>query len=84
MLLSILLLLRIAFDVIFSCLQSINLLLAIAESKQDVVAILLPPLIKLGLPRSLVDLLSVEISKLTPEERLPERSGLFLSWDGLF
>ncbi|XP_049343756.1 uncharacterized protein LOC125808026 isoform X2 [Solanum verrucosum] len=53
--------------------KSINLLLAIAESKQDVVAILLPPLIKLGLPRSLVDLLSVEISKLTPEERSPER-----------
>ncbi|TMW97174.1 hypothetical protein EJD97_006072 [Solanum chilense] len=53
--------------------KSINLLLAIAESKQDVVAILLPPLIKLGLPRSLVDLLSVEISKLSPEERSPER-----------
>ncbi|KAL3367110.1 hypothetical protein AABB24_011695 [Solanum stoloniferum] len=53
--------------------KSINLLLAIAESKQDVVAILLPPLIKLGLPRSLVDLLSVEISKLTPEDRSPER-----------
>ncbi|XP_027773633.1 protein saal1 isoform X2 [Solanum pennellii] len=53
--------------------KSINLLLAIAQSKQDVVAILLPPLIKLGLPRSLVDLLSVEISKLTPEERSPER-----------
>ncbi|XP_055831139.1 uncharacterized protein LOC129900240 isoform X2 [Solanum dulcamara] len=52
--------------------KSINLLLAIAESKQDVTAILLPPLIKLGLPQILVDLLSVEISKLT-EERSPER-----------
>ncbi|CAN4100735.1 unnamed protein product [Withania somnifera] len=50
----------------------INLLLAIAESKQDVVGILLPSLIKLGLPRILVDLLSVEILKLT-EERSPER-----------
>lgn len=36
------------------------------------VAILLPPLRKSGLPRILVDLLSVEISKLT-EERPPER-----------
>ncbi|XP_070033653.1 uncharacterized protein [Nicotiana tomentosiformis] len=52
--------------------KSISLLLAIAESKQDVATILLPPLIKLGLPRILVDLLSVEISKLI-EERLPER-----------
>lgn len=52
--------------------KSINLLLAIAESKQDVVAILLPSLIKLGLPQILVDLLSVEILKLT-EERSPER-----------
>lgn len=52
--------------------KSINLLLAIAESKQDVVAILLPPLIRLGLPRILVDLLFVEITKLT-EERSPER-----------
>ncbi|KAK4370593.1 hypothetical protein RND71_010068 [Anisodus tanguticus] len=52
--------------------KSISLLLAIAESKQDVVAILLPPLIKLGLPGILVDLLSVEISKLI-EERSPER-----------
>ncbi|MCD9641201.1 hypothetical protein HAX54_027270 [Datura stramonium] len=51
--------------------KSINLLLAIAESKQDVVAILLPPLMKLGLHDS-ADLLSVEISKLT-EERPPER-----------
>lgn len=52
--------------------KSISLLLAIAESKQDVAAMLLPPLIKLGLPQILVDLLSVEISKLT-EERSPER-----------
>ncbi|KAK4375926.1 hypothetical protein RND71_006603 [Anisodus tanguticus] len=52
--------------------KSISLILAIAESKQDVVAILLPPLIKLGLPHILVDLLSVEISKLI-EERSPER-----------
>ncbi|XP_009769761.1 uncharacterized protein [Nicotiana sylvestris] len=52
--------------------KSITLLLAVAESKQDVATILLPPLIKLGLPRILVDLLSVEISKLI-EERLPER-----------
>ncbi|XP_060173998.1 uncharacterized protein LOC132604485 [Lycium barbarum] len=52
--------------------KSISLLLAIAESKQDVVAILLPPLIKLGLPQTLVDLLSVELNKLM-EERSPER-----------
>ncbi|KAM3374225.1 protein saal1 [Capsicum galapagoense] len=55
--------------------KSINLLLAIAESKQDVVAILLPPLFKLGLLRILVDLLSVEISKLM-EERSPERCSI--------
>lgn len=50
--------------------KSIGLLLAILESQQEVM--LLPLLMKLGLPRLLVNLLAFEMSKLT-SERIPER-----------
>lgn len=58
------------FIIIFQ--QSAELLLAIIESSQDVVHILLPPLMKLGLASLLINLLDIEVSKLMCE-RAPER-----------
>ncbi|KAK9279560.1 hypothetical protein L1049_013239 [Liquidambar formosana] len=52
--------------------KSVGLLLAILESQQEVAPILLPPLMKLGLPSLLINLLAFEMSKLT-SERIPER-----------
>nr|BAF36360.1 hypothetical protein [Ipomoea trifida] len=52
--------------------KSVGLLLATLQSKQEVAVILQPPLMKLGLPCLMVDLLSFEMGKLR-EERLPER-----------
>nr|XP_011460692.1 PREDICTED: uncharacterized protein LOC101308452 isoform X2 [Fragaria vesca subsp. vesca] len=52
--------------------KSAELLLAIIESSQDVVHILLPPLMKLGLASLLINLLVIEVSKLMCE-RAPER-----------
>lgn len=51
-----------------------ELLLAMIESMQEVVHILLPPLMKMGLPTLLVNLLTSEISTLL-SERKPERYG---------
>ncbi|KAL0006008.1 hypothetical protein SO802_013569 [Lithocarpus litseifolius] len=48
--------------------KSVGLLLAIIESQPEVLHVLLPPLMKLGLPRLLVNLLTFEMS-----ERIPER-----------
>ncbi|RVW54392.1 hypothetical protein CK203_068349 [Vitis vinifera] len=52
--------------------QSIGLLLAILESQQEVVSILLPTLMNLGLSSLLINLLTFEMSKLA-SERIPER-----------
>lgn len=52
--------------------QSIGLLLAILESQQEVVSILIPTLMNLGLPSLLTNLLTFEMSKLA-SERIPER-----------
>ncbi|KAK9939941.1 hypothetical protein M0R45_016621 [Rubus argutus] len=52
--------------------KSAELLLAIIESSQDVVHILLPPLMKLGLASLLINLLDFEMSKLM-SEKSPER-----------
>nr|GLL43157.1 hypothetical protein Itr_chr12CG29470 [Ipomoea trifida] len=52
--------------------KSVGLLLATLQSKQEVAVILQSPLMKLGLPCLMVDLLSFEMGKLR-EERLPER-----------
>nr|AAS79588.1 hypothetical protein [Ipomoea trifida] len=52
--------------------KSVGLFLAALQSKQEVAVILQPPLMKLGLPCLMVDLLSFEMGKLR-EERLPER-----------
>ncbi|KAL5763883.1 hypothetical protein ACOSP7_016245 [Xanthoceras sorbifolium] len=52
--------------------KSAGLILAILEGKQEVVHILLPPLMELGLSSLLVNLLAFEMSKLT-SERIPER-----------
>ncbi|XP_040375398.1 uncharacterized protein LOC112167999 isoform X1 [Rosa chinensis] len=52
--------------------KSAELLLAIIESSQDVMHILLPPLMKLGLASLLINLLDIETSKLM-SERAPER-----------
>ncbi|XAR59687.1 hypothetical protein NMG60_11015609 [Bertholletia excelsa] len=54
--------------------KSVGLLLAILEGEQDVVATLLPPLMQLGLPSLLTNLLTFEMTKLSGE-RLPERYG---------
>lgn len=51
--------------------QSVGLLLAIMEN-QDVIPILLQPLMNLGLPNLLVNLLASQMGKLT-SERMPER-----------
>ncbi|MED6180638.1 hypothetical protein PIB30_011944 [Stylosanthes scabra] len=52
--------------------KSIGLILAILESQQKVVDALLPPIMKLGLPSILINLLAFEMSKLM-SERIPER-----------
>lgn len=52
--------------------QSIGLLLAILESQEEIVSILLPTLMNLGLPSLLINLLTFEMSKLA-SERIPER-----------
>ncbi|EXB81611.1 hypothetical protein L484_014095 [Morus notabilis] len=52
--------------------KSIELLLAISESSQEVVHILIPLLMKMGLPSLLTSLLACEISVLT-NERVTER-----------
>lgn len=51
---------------------SVGLLLAVIESQPEVLHVLLPPLMKLGLPSLLVNLLTFEMSKLM-SERIPER-----------
>lgn len=52
--------------------KSVGLLLAVIESQPKVVNVLLPPLMKLGLPSLLINLFTFEMSKLT-SERIPER-----------
>ena len=52
--------------------QSVELLLAISESLQEEVNMLIPPLMKMGLPSLLTSLLASEISLLM-KERVPER-----------
>ncbi|XP_057805146.1 uncharacterized protein LOC131020385 isoform X2 [Salvia miltiorrhiza] len=52
--------------------RSVGLLLAVLESRQEVAAILLPPLLKLGLSSLLIKLLAFEMTKLK-EDRRPER-----------
>lgn len=56
--------------------QSVGLLLAVLESQQEVRAILLPPLLKLGLSSLLVKLLAFEVSELKGE-RIPKRYSFF-------
>ncbi|KAM0007382.1 putative armadillo-like helical protein [Helianthus debilis subsp. tardiflorus] len=53
--------------------KSVGFLLAISETEDDVRALLLPHLVKLGLPNILINLLAFEISKLEGDERLSER-----------
>ncbi|KAG8387563.1 hypothetical protein BUALT_Bualt02G0034400 [Buddleja alternifolia] len=52
--------------------KSVGLLLAALESRQEVAAILLPPMLKLDLSSVLIKLLAFEMGKLK-EERIPER-----------
>ncbi|XP_027084511.2 uncharacterized protein [Coffea arabica] len=52
--------------------KSVGLLSAILGSEQEIARVLLPPLMKLGLPNLLINLFAFEMSKLT-EERMPER-----------
>lgn len=52
--------------------QNVGLLLAILESRPEVARSLHPPLMKLGLPSVLIDLLAFEMNKLL-HERIPER-----------
>ncbi|KAF7823301.1 Protein saal1 [Senna tora] len=52
--------------------KSIGLILAILESQQEVVDVLLPPMMKLGLASLLISLLASEMNKVT-SERIPER-----------
>lgn len=52
--------------------QNVGLLLAILESPSEVARALHPPLMKLGLPSVLIDLLAFEMNKLLCE-RIPER-----------
>jgi hypothetical protein len=61
--------------------QSVGLLLAVIESQPKVVHVLLPPLMKLGLPSLLINLLTFEMSKLT-SERIPERYSFTLYSNG--
>ncbi|KAL7614143.1 hypothetical protein Lser_V15G07970 [Lactuca serriola] len=53
--------------------KSVGFLLTISESQDEVKAILLPNLVKLGLPVILINLLAFEISKVVGDERIPER-----------
>ncbi|KAH9660282.1 ARM repeat superfamily protein [Citrus sinensis] len=52
--------------------KNVGLLLAILESRPEVARSLHPPLMKLGLPSVLIDLLAFEMNKLL-HERIPER-----------
>ncbi|KAH9700092.1 ARM repeat superfamily protein [Citrus sinensis] len=52
--------------------KNVGLLLAILESRPEVARALHPPLMKLGLPSVLIDLLAFEMNKLL-HERIPER-----------
>ncbi|XP_062093120.1 uncharacterized protein LOC133798698 [Humulus lupulus] len=54
--------------------KTVELLLAIIESSQEVMQILLPPLIKMGLPSALLSLLACEISQLMNEKVLERLS----------
>lgn len=56
---------------IFFLKQSVGLLLTMSENQQ-VASILLPPLIDIGLPNVLFNLLAYEMSRLTSEKN-PER-----------
>ncbi|GJT99125.1 protein SAAL [Tanacetum coccineum] len=53
--------------------KSVGFLLSVSESQDEVRDIILPQLVKLGLPIILIGLLATEISKLEGDERLPER-----------
>ncbi|CAI9272899.1 unnamed protein product [Lactuca saligna] len=53
--------------------KSVGFLLTISESQDEVKAILLPNLVKLGLPVILINLLAFEITKVVGDERIPER-----------
>ncbi|KAK9078512.1 hypothetical protein SSX86_002569 [Deinandra increscens subsp. villosa] len=53
--------------------KSVGFLLTISESEDEVRALLLPHLVKSGLPVILINLLAFEINKLEGDERLPER-----------
>lgn len=59
--------------------QTTGLLLAILESQLEVSEILLPHLMKLGLPNLLFSLLACEIKHLS-SERVPERYENFLTF----
>ncbi|EFH50353.1 predicted protein [Arabidopsis lyrata subsp. lyrata] len=52
--------------------KSVGLLLGIIEGQPEIGQLLIPPLMNLGLTGLLINLLSVEMSKLT-KERIPER-----------
>ncbi|KAL8151143.1 hypothetical protein V2J09_020951, partial [Rumex salicifolius] len=52
--------------------KSVGLLLAILENQQDVAPLLMPQLVKFGLPSILINLLALEIGKVT-SDRSPER-----------
>uniref|UniRef100_A0A803NST2 ARM repeat superfamily protein n=1 Tax=Cannabis sativa TaxID=3483 RepID=A0A803NST2_CANSA len=54
--------------------KTVELLLAIIESSQEVMEILLSPLIKMGLPSTLLSLLACEISQLSNEKVLERLS----------
>ncbi|KAJ9540435.1 hypothetical protein OSB04_026941 [Centaurea solstitialis] len=53
--------------------KSVGFLLTISESPDELRTVLLPHLVKLGLPNILINLLAFEISKLEGDERVPER-----------
>ncbi|XP_076935608.1 uncharacterized protein LOC143602354 [Bidens hawaiensis] len=53
--------------------KSVGFLLAISESEDEVKTLILPQLVKLGLPSILINLLAFEISKIEGDERSPER-----------
>lgn len=55
------------FHLILFSSKSVGLLLAIIGSQQEITSALLPPLVKLGLPSLLINLLSFEMRKLTQE-----------------
>ncbi|XP_071734901.1 uncharacterized protein [Rutidosis leptorrhynchoides] len=53
--------------------KSVGFLLTVSQSQEEVRDMLLPQLVKLGIPVILVNLLAFEISKLEGDERMPER-----------